>query len=292
MIIVKLMGGLGNQMFQYAAARSLALRHGVPLKLDMSFLEGSQIGNTRRHYALGHFAVTADKATSWEVSQMTGCGRTTLETIASRISGAFHRFVYYRERCFHYDKQVFHLPDNTYLEGYWQSEKYFDDIAEIIRQEFTVVTLPDRKNRELADYIRTVPAVSLHVRRGDYVNDPVTKAVHGVCNIEYYCKAVELLLQSVDNPYLFIFSDDPNWCATNLRLPFPACFVDYNSEYPHEDLRLMSLCRHHIIANSSFSWWGAWLSNNPTKIVIAPKTWFNDATINTDDITPVGWQRI
>lgn len=292
MIMVKLMGGLGNQMFQYAAARRLALRHGVSLKLDLSFLEGDQAGNTPRRFALNCLAIHAGKASPREIILMSGRTTTRSGTFVARLFQKICHYTDYRERFFHFDPKVLYLPDNTYLEGYWQSEQYFAEYAETIRREFTVNLPLLGRNRELADEIKSVNAVSVHIRRGDYVTDAGTNAAHGVCGIEYYRKAEEMILQSVENPVFFVFSDDPEWVADNLHVRCPVIPVSHNGEVPHEDLRLMSLCRHHIIANSSFSWWGAWLSVHPDKIVIAPERWFNNPGINTADLTPVGWHRI
>lgn len=292
MIMVKLMGGLGNQMFQYAAGRRLALRHGVPLALDLSFLEGDQAGNTPRRFALEGFAIEALKASPWEVALMTGRGGTVLETVAARLIGAFSGCSSYRERRFRYDPDLMDLPDNVYLEGYWQSERYFSDVGDTIRRELALKGAPGGKNRELADLIGAVNSVALHVRRGDYVTDPVTNAAHGTCGPDYYHAAVAMLHQKFKDIEFFVFSDDPDWCRTGLRIPFPVHHVDHNGQQPQEDLRLMSLCRHHIIANSSFSWWGAWLSTSPDKNVIAPKRWFNDPAIDTGDLIPAGWQRL
>ncbi|CAH2031084.1 alpha-1,2-fucosyltransferase [Trichlorobacter ammonificans] len=293
MIVVKLMGGLGNQMFQYATGRRLALRHGVPLKLDLTFLEGNQAGSTPRRFALHCFAIEAAKATPWEVALMTGRGTSfVLHSVFARLSGAIRGFSQYRERWFQYDPEVLCLPDNVYLEGYWQSPRYFDDSAEIIRREFNLKTEPEGKNRELADRIDSVAAVSLHVRRGDYVTDPVTNAVHGICGPDYYDAAVTTMTQLVKEPEFFVFSDDPAWCREELKVSFPIHYIDNNRNQPHEDLRLMSRCRYHIIANSSFSWWGAWLCQQPDKLVITPKRWFNDPSVNTNDMIPVGWHRL
>lgn len=292
MILVKLMGGLGNQMFQYAAARSLCRRHGTSLKLDLSFLESDQAGNTSRTFELDHFCITAEKATRWEISTMSGKSKTVLETVLARIFQRLSGNTGYREKQFQFDPQVLTLPDNVYLEGYWQSECYFSDIDEIIRNELTVRSPLLDKNLELAEEILAVNAVSLHVRRGDYVMDEKTRAAHGVCDLDYYLRAEDRVAKSIENPHYFVFSDDPEWAAENLKLRHPVRYVNHNGSMAHEDLRLMSLCRHHVIANSSFSWWGAWLSTSPDKLVIAPDRWFNDLTIDTSGLIPSRWQRL
>jgi hypothetical protein len=292
MIIVKLMGGVGNQMFQYAAAKCLSWRHGTALKLDLSFLEGYQTGNTPRTFELDHFCITVVKATRWEINTMSGTGKTCLETAVARVLQKFAGHICYHEKSFHYDPQLLTLSDNVYLDGYWQSERYFADIKDIIRKELTVTSPLTGKNQELAEEIRTVNAVSMHVRRGDYVMDNKTNVMHGVCDLDYYQRAENRVVQSLEDPHFFVFSDDPEWVAENIKLRCPTRYVSHNVGRAHEDLRLMSLCRHHVIANSSFSWWGAWLSSNPDKLVIAPDRWFNDPSIDTGDLIPSDWQRL
>ena len=182
---------------------------------------------------------------------------------------------------------------NVYLEGFWHSEKYFKDIENVIRQEFTIRDEPDALNKEMANKIMACEPVSIHIRRGDYVSDKKTNEFHGTCSLEYYNDAIGIITKEIKAPHFFVFSDDPVWVQDNLKLKFSTTYLVYNgAEKAYEDLRLMSLCKHHIIANSSFSWWGAWLSGNPYKIVIAPKKWFNDETIDTSDLIPDEWFRI
>jgi len=179
-----------------------------------------------------------------------------------------------------------------YLSGYWQSEKYFDDVSGIIREEFQLKNEPAGLNLELVRAMRGSQAVSLHVRRGDYVSNPIAASYHGVCSLEYYRTAIKLIEEKVANPKFYVFSDDIPWCKENLRFPQPATYVDHNSDEPFEDLRLMSFCKHFIIANSSFSWWGAWLSRNQEKIVLAPKKWFLTREKDDRDQVPANWIRI
>jgi hypothetical protein len=297
MIIVKLMGGLGNQMFQYAVARRLAWRHETRLKLDLSFLEGDQTGNTQRKPVLSHLCISAERASHWEVANITGSGRNILESTAVKLfqksALAKLRPSVCREKHIHFDPIVLTLPDNSYLDGYWQSEKYFRDIEDIIREEFTVNYPLAGENLELAEIIQVTNSVSVHVRRGDYVASPNVNAFHGVCSADYYQDAVMEIASLIPVPNFFIFSDDAGWVKEHLKLPYPVTVVENNGpDEAYEDLRLMSLCRHHIIANSSLSWWGAWLSLHPGKIVIAPKRWFNDPSINTGDLIPLGWLRL
>ena len=291
MIIVKLMGGLGNQMFQYAAGRSLALRLNTALKLDLSFLEGNQTGNTPRTFALNCFAINADKAPCRETAIMKGKRTTLLGAIVARCTQKTCRYTVFREKQFNFDPTFFSLKDNVYLEGYWQSERYFKDIKGNILEEFRFMPPLDGLNLALAEEIGEVDSVSLHVRRGDYVTDKNTSEMHGACSLEYYQIAVERVTQSLKDPSFFLFSDDPEWVADNIKLRYPTKYITHNVGREYEDLRLMSLCKHHIIANSSFSWWGAWLSANHEKLIIAPQKWFNNI-VNTNDLIPNEWIRI
>jgi hypothetical protein len=282
------MGGLGNQMFQYSAGRRLAYANGVELKLDtFSFKECNL-----RTYSLGIFNVQENLATREEVEALTVGKRSLVERFSTKILGRKHSSLPSHVREKQFAPEILNLPDNVYLDGYWQSEKYFTDIEDIIRKEFTVKTDQERKNRKLAELIASCDSVSLHIRRGDYVSTPEIRKVHGTCSLDYYFRCVDQLSKTVKNPHFFIFSDDHDWASDNLKLPHPTTLVDHNGMKAYEDLRLMSQCRHHIIANSSFSWWGAWLNKNQDKIVIAPQSWFNDSSRDTKDLIPDSWVRI
>jgi hypothetical protein len=185
------------------------------------------------------------------------------------------------------------LQAPVYLDGYWQSERYFSDIAGVLRQEFTAEAPLDRENEALAAGIAAVNAVSLHVRRGDYVDDPTTNRFHGICAPDYYQRAVDFVASRVEAPRLFVFSDDLQWTRANLRFSVPMTFVDANPpDCGYRDMRLMTRCRHHIVANSSFSWWGAWLNPSREKIVVAPCRWFGASRNDTSDLIPPNWVRL
>jgi hypothetical protein len=291
-IIVQLLGGLGNQMFQYAAARSVSIVHNVPLKLDITEYENYP----DRAYKLNHFTIHAGIATQDEIETF----RHREASYLARMYASFLEIFrpYYKrknfiEQSFRYDANILKCNSNVYLEGYWQSEKYFRTIPSIIRDDFTFADTADEKNQTMAEQIESCESVSLHVRRGDYVSNPVTNAYHGTCTRDYYRQAIELIEEHVDDPRFFIFSDDSDWVQKNMDTGHPTTFIDFNGpDQDYEDMRLMSLCQHHIIANSSFSWWGAWLSANPKKTVIAPARWFNNPEIDTSDLVPESWLRI
>lgn len=292
MVIVRLIGGMGNQMFQYAAGRRLAHVTNSILKLD--FRPGGPL-DTPRSYNLFPFNIEADPATPEEMAGFLGEGRARRRFFLGRLLrrrqplGWPGRHVV--ESGFRFNPAILDLDGDVYLYGYWQSEKYFKDIGDIIRSEFTVKTGLEGQNGEMARFIRSVAgSVSVHVRRGDYISNPETYKYHGICSPEYYLSAAHKVARLSSKPHFFVFSDDIPWCRTNLRLPYPTTFVDFNDDKRnYEDLRLMGLCRHHIIANSSFSWWGAWLCENPERTVIAPARWFSDPSIDISDLIPESW---
>lgn len=292
MVIIKLNGGLGNQLFQYAAGKALAKYHGVALKLDTSVFKD----NTLRPYELGHFAVTAPLATPDEISFFTfkncpGCFR-FLKKLLQRIKPHYLRTVY-KEPHFHFDDNFFKAGMNVCLNGYWQSERYFQNIRFILQKEFQVVHPLEGKNRELSEKIQGSNSVSVHIRRGDYVRNNKTHKFHGVCAIDYYTKAIQQIKDETESPHFYVFSDDTTWAKSNINITGSITFVDHNNaNTAYEDFRLMTLCKNHIVANSSFSWWSAWLSDYRDKIVIAPAKWFKTSNLDIKDLIPQGWLKI
>jgi hypothetical protein len=199
----------------------------------------------------------------------------------------------YKEPHFHYDAHFSSASSNTYLIGYWQSEKYFAKHAQQIRDDFRFKYPLSGQNEYWSQLIQGANAVSLHVRRSDMVNNPEVVKTHGSCDLEYYTSAAQRVAQGLENPVFFIFSDEPDWCKANLKLEHTTHYIDNNTGADaYRDVQLMSFCRHHVIANSSFSWWGAWLNPRNDKKVIAPKRWFADNSKDTGDLIPSGWERI
>lgn len=293
MVIVRLIGGLGNQLFQYAAGRRLAHVLNTTLKLDITGFETYRL----RTYSLSHFNIAAEIANQADISRFRPMARTRFGAILNGLKGRItpcFRFPIIREQEVGAVRQdVLKARGDVYLDGYWQSEKYFIDIQEIIRLELTIRNQPDPVNRKLADHILSCNAVSIHIRRGDYVNDPLVSKLHNTCGLDYYQKCISEIAESIERPQFFVFSDDPLWVRDNLHLSYQTTWVDHNdSSKALEDLRLMSLCRHHIISNSSFSWWGAWLNKKPGKSICAPMRWFNDSRLDARDIIPEGWRRL
>jgi len=286
-VIVKLRGGLGNQLFQYAAGRSLAVFHGTDLKLDTT----AYLDNDMRRYELRHFLIKEEFATSEEIATFMGHENNALNKLLNAFK-PYYKHSVFKERQFSFDPNFLRTRRNVYLDGYWQSEKYFRDIRNLLCQEFSLKRAPHRRTRDWAEKIVQHRSVSIHVRRGDFIADPDTHRIHGVCSVEYYRDAVKLLSAIIDKPYFFIFSDDQDWAYRNLDFGFERTVVSDKDSLAHEELWLMSLCNHNIVANSSFSWWGAWLNNNPGKIVVAPKQWVSQSDLDTSDRVPQPWIRL
>lgn len=292
MIIVNLIGGLGNQMFQYATGRALSLRLSQPLRLDISGFDGYGL---HQGFELSRvFACNPEIATDDEIRDLLGwrASRVARRILLRPAFRWLHGARLVVEPHFHYWPEIEGLSRNVYLAGYWQSEKYFSDASATIRTDFAFRVPLSKQNAELAGSIVQTTAVSLHVRRGDYVSNAKANAAHGLCSLDYYRAAILHMAAHVERPEFFVFSDDIAWVKANLKIDFPCQYVDHNQgAESYNDMRLMSLCGHHIIANSSFSWWGAWLNPNMDKIVVAPKKWFATDK-NVEDLYPARWVMI
>lgn len=293
MVIVRIAGGLGNQMFQYAAGRAYALRRGVAVSMDLSWFRSQSL----RQFDLSCFNIPAAILTNKESDHLLIPFRASKgRKILFRIKQTGFRGsdpLYIVERNYRFERSVLQGPDHVFLVGFWQSEKYFIDSQMAIRKDFSFKESPTCSNAEIIRKIEDCCSVALHVRRGDYATEPRTNRVHGLCSREYYEKAVQRILVEFPEAAFFVFSDDPVWARANLSFDRPANYVDHNDQgHAWEDLRLMAHCRHHIIANSSFSWWGAWLATEPNKRVIAPRQWFADPEQDDHDIIPTSWIRL
>jgi hypothetical protein len=291
MIIVTLRGGLGNQMFQYAAGKRLAGKHNTTLKIDKSWYAEVQSADAPalREYELDCFALKPVFTKRTDLARIAIPPHSLKRRLIRKLAGSIT--LYRESETADFFPEVLTAPDNSYLDGYWQSEEYFKDSGLIVRKEFSFITALVGKNLELSQEIQNTNSISLHIRRGDYASHPAFAAMHGMANLDYYHTAVAQITKKIKNPHFFIISDDPDWCKKNLRLQFPATYIGHNQK-GFEDMRLMSLCAHNIIANSSFSWWGAWLNANPNKIVIAPKRWFNDPSMSTEKRLPESWIKL
>ncbi len=300
-VVVCLFGGLGNQMFQYAAGRSLAVRTGARLLLDAS---GFTLPEARRIYALEGYPLAAEtrfdgyrhpprlSAVPFPAPQRSSWIDRAARLLRARSiplwrASGENTFSVFNERNFDFDPGFSQCGPQTYLIGYWQSERYFAGVADLVRQELTYQRAPDAANAQWLARIRAANAVCVHVRRGDYFL-PAHFRHHGLCSADYYRRAVGLMRERVANPQFFVFSDDWPWCREHLS-DGDMVVVDANEpEAGQDELRLMAACRHHVIANSSLSWWGAWLAASAGQIVVAPTPWFTHRSA-TPDLLPPRW---
>jgi Glycosyl transferase family 11 len=298
-IIARLDGGLGNQMFQYAAGRSLSLHHHVPLYLDTTILEKDPAGAwTPRKYVLDCFKIQSLKATEEQLTHFSGSS-SRLSRIIDRTFPSLRKKLSFSEPGYYFYKSFFRLPADTLLIGCWQSEKYFKSFDKLIRSELSLKSTPPPEIKIMEELIQSLYSVSIHVRRGDYVSLKICNELHGLCSLQYYERAHAILQAENKDSRFFIFSDDPEWCRQNLQHLKNSHLVchPFGAEW---DLYLMSLCKSHIIANSSFSWWGAWLCEYPGKRVLVPEYWLRNASIARApdiktaclDVVAEGWEII
>ncbi len=292
-VTVTLCGGLGNQLFQYAVARAVAIRCNADMVIDLSWFDEvhSSLSVTPRKYALAPFclpvhikqgsSVACSPVFLFRFFQMLG-NRLVLDVGKMKFT----------EKSFRFDERVLGLNAPVWLTGYWQSPRYFNDVAPLIREEigsFRGLTDPCV---DLLQKIQATDSICIHIRRGDYVTNAVASSFHGLCSLDYYKDGAERIARGLRMPHGFVFSDDPVWVRENLKLTIDFTVVDLNgTDEPHLDLWLMSACSHFVIANSSLSWWGAWLGKFHEKQVIAPKQWFLSPEKDTSDLLPDSWLR-
>ncbi|MGJ8742959.1 alpha-1,2-fucosyltransferase [Polaribacter sp.] len=264
MIVVRILGGLGNQMFQYAYAKALS-KKGYEVQLDISAFKKYKLHGG---YQLDKYKINLETANPLAIF----LGKIGLKKNL-------------KEKSLLFDKKMTSLKGNEYTKGYFQTEKYFKKIRAILLTEFVLKNELATSTKEISKEILSLEnTCSLHIRRGDYVSDKKANSVHGTCDLTYYKKAIETINKKYNNTHFYIFSDDISWTKENLTIE-NATFIDHKT-IPHEDMYLMSLCKNNITANSSFSWWGAWLNNNKNKTVIAPKTWFVE---KENEIVAANW---
>lgn len=283
MIVTCIHGGLGNQMFQYAAGRRAALLRSVPLGIDLSEMKRYR----KRSYGLDQFVLAPDALPVDGAAFSSGRG-------VVRIWRKWRNQYRDREETgFAFDPEVLNLLPPARLVGYWQSEKYFSDVGDTIRAEFELARpMTDRRLHILRE-IRLCESISVHVRRGDYVSVPRNAEIFGTCSSGWYERAVSIASEGVKNPVFFVFSDDIPWAAENLVLPGRVVWVEPSDDgRDAEDLHLMAACGSHVIANSSFSWWGAWLDRRKEARVVAPAKWFQSNELDARDLVPDRWIRI
>ncbi len=305
-LIVALAGGLGNQLFQYAFGRRLALVNNAEMYLDASGYASQtweRADTSFRACGLANFNIAGKFIQSGTGHDSPGARirRRTRKLWYSVLSVADSRRPYYLRRLivepadtyFRFDERVYNriVKGRVTIRGFWQSQRYFQDIEGVLRRELLLKNEMDTRNAQLAVAIGTTNSVSVHIRHGD--NASTTAASLGVLPREYYDLAIHGLGSDVPNLHLYVFSDDIPWARQTLNPKHPSTFVDHNgAARSHEDLRLMTLCRHHIIGNSTFSWWGAWLGKKDGQIVYAPRRYYQNIDRPNPDLYPESWRLI
>lgn len=289
--ICELTGGLGNQLFQYAAARALCIRESRTLYFAWHLYRT----NTARRFMLDHFELGPEVCPS-PLGRAVLCGLGLRSPLLGRKAGKLWQRLCWLDRLG--EPQFSYTPlasarVGVVLDGYFQSWRYFVEQQDAIRAGLTLRRPLTGPSGALLARIQADNAICVHVRRGDYVANPVNVAYHGALDLSYYRRALEALGAAAEGAVLYVFSDDPAWCREHLALDRPTVVVEpSHPDRPWEDLRLMSACRHFVVANSSFSWWGAWLSTFADKRVVAPKVWFAGADHDTRDLCPPDWMRL
>lgn len=299
MIIVRISEGMGNQLFQYALGRALSSKNGDKLKFETSYFETGT-----RKYSLGRFNIPESQSGITEESDFRNIGVPGVsdKSPSARVRRKIFRIAeYFKPICnkkfilepyFHFCPDILNIKGSAFLSGVWQSEKYFKNSESTIRKELTLREPPSIETQDWVKKVESCNSISLHVRRGDYIENRKANQFHGVCTPEYYEHALEFVSKKIPHPVFFIFSDDILWARNNLKIHNPVWYVSSETLPDYEELMIMSKCKHNIIANSSFSWWGAWLNNNTEKVVIAPQKWFNSNTASPADLIPDSWIKI
>lgn len=301
MIISKLSGGLGNQLFQYAIGRALAINNNTDLLFDDFFYTSVYNSELQRTCLLEKFH-----------TKYTIANQNDINNILSKknLLRAFKRHIlrkkipYYLENCIeekemYFDSNMFKCNKNVYINGYWPNQEYFLHIRDVLLKEIKL--RPEYISNDCSLLQKkinsTSNSISIHIRRGDYLlTHNGTNQLFGICSLDYYNNAISYITQYIQNPKFFVFTDDVQWVIDNFECSFPWEIISSPKLHDYEELEIMSLCKHNIIANSTFSWWGAWLNQNPEKIIIAPKKWYSNKDFQYfyehSDFVPKSWIRL
>ncbi len=272
MIITNIYGGLGNQMFQYACGKSLSIKKNTELGIDKILFKNYKL----REFLIDKFNISYENPKNLKIQRILISNKYTRFALFFLNKFTMFKFgLFFEKEEFIYNKEISSL-NFKYIYGYWQSLDYFEHIRKELLKDFTLKERLDTTNEELMEEILSSNSISLHVRRGDYLKMKDAVNGHGLCSLEYYNNAIKYISEEVLNPHFYVFSDDINWVKNSLKIPFPVTFINNNFKNPEKDLILMKNCKHNITANSSFSWWGAWLNENSDKIVVMPSKWMNN----------------
>lgn len=281
MIVSQLTGGLGNQLFQYATGYAAAARTRSSFQTDVRHYDVIDPAFPSRPFALGHLAITASRMSAFTAKRI---------GLSKRLRLMPGRFAILVDKAEGFDERVLAIAGDTYLIGCWQSEQFFTDHRSELLREFAFRTAPEARNAEILATIRAQPSVCVHFRRTDYLGPATTLRP---CSPDYYDRALSAMEEAVPGARYFVFTDDPEWVSRNARLPQNSTLVSHNvGSADIEDFRLMSSCHHFITANSSFSWWAAWLADHRDKQVIAPAAWYEAGHGSEGDLVPRQWRRM
>ena len=294
MVITRLKGGLGNQLFQYAIGRQIAYKQDSELKLDLSYFT-NQIDVTPREYKLNYFSINAEIATPKDISNVLGLPLIrSLRRRCWKCGIDIFKWNQKDENGFEFQPELLNYKGSVLLNGYWQNEAYFAAIRSVLLDE--IALKPEHLSTSCLEQVKEISeteTVAVHVRRGDYISNSESNKTFFVCTLDYYVCAISQIKKELKTPKFYVFSDEIDWCKENLDIELIGKDAQFIAGYQdYEDLWLMSKCKHQIIANSSFSWWAAWLNTNKDKIVIAPKNWFKNADLQNQQIVPTDWLRL
>lgn len=283
-------------MFQYAFGRALSCKLNTEVVVDSSFFNNiNDEVTTKRELDICNFQVTLREVSIPDLKSLKPFRYRIVNAILYKLGlNCLQNSHYFFENQIGYNRSISRIKNNCFISGYWQSYKYFNEFDEIIRNDFSFPSISNSNTLNVYSKINNSNSVSIHIRRGDFLNNSLNN-IHAVCSLDYYNSAVKFIQSTEFNPFFFIFSDDIEWAKVNFKLESNCFFVDGSiSKSSFQDLQLMSVCKHNIIANSSFSWWAAWLNANPKKVVVAPKLWYNDNNLNnqTVDLIPTSWVRL
>ena len=296
MIVTRIDGGLGNQMFQYAYGLYLATKHQTELALDLSsFRTGPQHG-----YMLDRFQITgtplrADQAQWLPHRYRDSAVELKTSWLRNRLSDWLNPSVLHRvkERPFGFDRKYLAARDQSYLVGYWQSEKFFPGLRGELLKQFVPVSMISEPSQRIIERMQSTASIALHIRRGDYISNPATADLYEQLSIDYYRSSLERFAAQHREVQVFVFSNDLAWCRKHLELPFPTHFVDHTRQSTaYEDLVMMSHAMCNVIANSTFSWWAAYLNHRPDRMTFAPERWFRPGTLDGTHLPCPAWQLV
>lgn len=296
MIGIRLEGGLGNQMFQYALGKHVAVKNGTGLLFDIESYKTNPIADCSYWLEWFNIDIKDHLLSAQQLRQIKRYRRRHGRRWAWHNLIFANKDRYIEEKSYAFDPAVLSAKNDSYLHGWWQSEKYFLPIRDSLLKDFEPRAPLAGRNKETAERMSATNSVAMHIRRLDYVKNPKTRRFHGELPKSYYDEALKVVAERSGEPLeLFVISDDPEWVAAHMPFPYPTTHITWNHPYkaPYEDMRLMSLCRHAVTANSSFGWWGAWLNQNKEKIVVAPAHWVAGMDREkTEDVVPDAWVKL